>query len=69
MAPRVEETLPTDALVVEATEAEVRKVMAQRVALRKVPATHKQRAEMLAWIDDLLGRYALLAWGPAPWRE
>lgn len=63
MAARVEETLPTDALVVEATEAEVRKVMAQRVALKKIPATHKQRAEMLAWIDDLLERYNLLTLG------
>ena len=63
MAARVEETLPTDALVVEATEAEVRRVMAQRVALRKVPATHKQRAEMLAWIDDLLDRFNLLVLG------
>lgn len=69
MAARVEETLPTDTLVVEATEAEVRRVMAKRDALRKVPATHKQRAEMLAWIDDLLSRYALFAWGPAPWRD
>lgn len=48
---------PCDVLLTAATEAECRRVMAERVALKRMPGTHGEQAEMLADIDVLLDRY------------
>lgn len=63
--------IPTDALVVEATEAEIRQAMARlpKPETCRGWTTARARQGDLDWIDALLDRWALLVWGPAPWRE
>lgn len=63
-------TLPTDTLVHEALEAEIRQAMARvpRPETCRGWTTAAARRDDLEWIDSLLDRYAVLTWGSAPWR-
>jgi hypothetical protein len=53
-------TLPTDALVLDATEAEARRVMARRCRLKQIPSTHGEQAELAAEVDALLDQWLAL---------
>lgn len=61
-------TLPTDALVTDVIRAEALELMAERMSLKPRWMYRTHQAEMAAEIQTLLEQYAVIAWGPAPWR-
>ena len=55
--------VPIETLVAEATEAECRRVMAQRAAIKLRYDTRAKRAELLAEVGMLLDEWNLLVLG------
>lgn len=63
MSTLLPDALVTDVLVIEATEAECRRVMAARAALHDTWLNRRDRRDLLDEADDLLEKYNLLVLG------